>query len=148
MMKFLKRHYVIIMFVITGLMVAYAIPQMTPDTTDVADRYLLEKYWKIHPIERDTVDYTQWWTVLMDTTVEKWWEIASFKPSYNIQIMSPDNERSLIIDFSSDTLRVYGDFQADSAAQVFIDELISEYDATIYNLKQELENCRESNKVK
>jgi len=147
-MKFLKRHYVIIMFVITGLMVAYAIPQMTPDTTDVADRYLLEKYWKIHPIERDTVDYTQWWTVLMDTTVEKWWEIASFKPSYNIQIMSPDNERSLIIDFSSDTLRVYGDFQADSAAQVFIDELISEYDATIYNLKQELENCRESNKVK
>jgi len=70
-------------------------------------------------------------------------EIGRFTPTSSIILYNRAGTKSLSLDFSSDTLKVYGTLELDSAAVVFCEELIVQYNNLIYDLRYELEKCKE-----
>ena len=60
-----------------------------------------------------------------------------YEPAHSIIISSPSG-KELNMDFEGDTLMVYGDLQLDSAAIIFIRELVERYSTRIGELRNEI----------
>ena len=72
--------------------------------------------------------------------------IGTVEPTHLIVIQSPSGKR-LNFDFAGDGLKCWGTLEPDSAATIFIRELIEQYSRRVQGLKQELSWYKDYHKV-